>query len=211
VSISKAQLEQKNKDALAKLGVNADDPDLKGGSLLDQLLLGAAQELTEQLRNKITEKKVVGTGNLRSSIDATETYKIGNGVAVNIRMADYYYWVDQGRGKTKKKNEGGMKVWEHIKEWIGHKGIAVPEDFKKDNLTADEELTSFAHAIANKIHSKGTIKRFGYKGANFIEEVLSPQNIDTIAQHLSDAFGQRILISVKMVESELSKQYTAAK
>jgi hypothetical protein len=63
-----------------------------------------------------------------------------------------------------------------------------------------EAITNFATAIAAKIKEKGTIKRFGYKGANFVQEVLSPQNIDAIAQHLSDAFGQRILISVKLEE-----------
>jgi hypothetical protein len=49
-----------------------------------------------------------------------------------------------------------------------------------------------AIAIAKKIHSRGTIKRFGYKGGNFIGDVLTPANIDAIAQHLGDALGKPI-------------------
>jgi hypothetical protein len=55
-----------------------------------------------------------------------------------------------------------------------------------------ERRKSMAIAIARKIHSKGTIQRFGYKGSNFIADVLTQQNVDTIAQKLSDLTGLRL-------------------
>ena len=67
-------------------------------------------------------------------------------------------------------------------------------------LNTKEQVKSFAVVVARKIKQKGTIKRFGYKGANFVADVLNKQSVDAIAQHLGEAFGQRIAISVKMAE-----------
>lgn len=194
MSISKAQLDAINRGALANLGKNANDPDLKSGSLLDDLLIGVASRLTEELRNKLTEKGTVATKDLRSSIDASEVFQISNGVGVNIKMADYWPFVESGRRRGLPPPIMALEQWINAKE-------EVKKDVKpKDGQSMDDAIKSFAIAISRKIASKGTIKRFGYKGANFIEEVLNPENIDTIAQHLSDAFGQRILISVKLEE-----------
>jgi hypothetical protein len=194
VSISKAQLDAINRGALANIGKNANDPDLKAGSLLDELLIGVATKLTKELYDKLTEKQTVATKNLRQSIDASGVYKISNGVALDIKMADYWPFVDKGRRKGKRPPVIALE------EWIRNKASVKQSVKPKDGQSIDDAIKSFAIAISRKIGSKGTIKRFGYKGANFIEEVLSPQNIDAIAQHLSDAFGQRILISVKMEE-----------
>jgi hypothetical protein len=194
VSISKAQLDAINRGALANIGKNANDPDLKSGSLLDDLLIGVAQKLTDELRNKLTEKELVATKNLRSSIDLSDTIKIANGVAVDIRMADYWENVDKGQ------KPGTIVSVKSLEEWINAKASVKKSVRPRPGQSMQEAVTSFAVAIAAKIKEKGTIKRFGYKGANFVQEVLSPQNIDAIAQHLSDAFGQRILISVKLEE-----------
>jgi hypothetical protein len=194
VSISKAQLDAINRGALANIGKNANDPDLKSGSLLDQLLIGCAERLTEELRNKLTEKELVATQNLRSSIDASEVFQIANGVAVNIKMADYWENVDKGQ------KPGTIVSVKSLEEWINRKASVKKSVRPRPGQSMQEAITNFATAIAAKIKEKGTIKRFGYKGANFVQEVLSPQNIDAIAQHLSDAFGQRILISVKLEE-----------
>jgi hypothetical protein len=194
VSISKAQLDAINRGALANIGKNANDPDLKSGSLLDDLLIGVAQKITDELRNKLTEKELVATKNLRSSIDLSDTIKIANGVAVDIRMADYWENVDKGQ------KPGTIVEVKSLEEWINAKASVKKSVRPRPGQTMQEAITNFATAIAAKIKEKGTIKRFGYKGANFVQEVLSPQNIDAIAQHLSDAFGQRILISVKLEE-----------
>ncbi len=194
MSISKAQLDAINRGALANIGKNANDPDLKSGSLLDDLLTGVAQKITDELRKAITDKGAVATKNLRSSVDLTQTVKIENGVSVDIVMADYWEAVDQGRGKTKKGNDGGKFLWQHIEEWISAKGIQVRQSKEESGQSVLERRRSMAVAIANKIHRKG------FKGKFFVKDVINPQNIDAIAQHLSDAFGQRILISVKLEE-----------
>jgi hypothetical protein len=200
VGITKNQLNAINSGALAKIGQNAEDPSFKPTNLLEEILLGVAQELTDALREDILKKKVKASGNLIQSFDASNVYKVADGVTAEIRAADYWYYVDQGRGATKKGHQGGLFLWQRIDEWLLQKGIATPPDFKKEGDSVKDARENFARVIAKKIHRKGTIKRFGYKGANFVADVLNQQSINAIAEHLGEALGQRIAISVKMAE-----------
>jgi len=201
VSITKNQLNAINSGALAKIGQNAEDPSFKATNLLEEMLAGAAQKLTDEIVADIVKKKATASGNLIQSFDASKVYKVADGVTAEIRAADYWYYVDQGRGATKKEHTPGtLFLWERIDDWLGSKGIATPPDFKKEGDSVDDARENFARVIAKKIHRKGTIKRFGYKGANFVADVLNQQSINAIAEHLGEAFGQRIAISVKMSE-----------
>jgi len=183
VNITKAQLDAINKGLLDKFGI-ADSP--MPNSLLADLVLGVAQRLVDALRQDITEKKLVATKNLRSSVNIGDFQKNANGVTVPIEMANYYLWADQGRRKGKRPPIAS------IEEWISAKGIQVRKSKEQSSQSVLEARKSMALAIAKKIASKGTIKRFGYKGGNFIGDVLTPANIDAIAQHLGDALGKPI-------------------
>lgn len=200
MSITKNQLDAINSGALSKIGQNAEDPSFKATNLLEEMLIGVAQKLTDEIIADIVKKKATASGNLIQSFDASNVYKIADGVTAEIRAADYWYYVDQGRGATKKGHQGGLFLWQRIDEWLLQKGIATPADFKKEGDSVKDARENFARVIAKKIHRKGTIKRFGYKGANFVADVLNKQSVDAIAQHLGEAFGQRIAISVKMAE-----------
>jgi len=200
VSITKNQLDAINSGALSKIGQNAEDPSFKATNLLEEMLLGVAQKLTDAIVADIVKKKATASGNLIQSFDASNVYKIADGVTAEIRAADYWYYVDQGRGATKKGHQGGLFLWQSIQDWLLQKGIATPPDFKQEGDSVEQARENFARVIAKKIHRKGTIKRFGYKGANFVADVLNKQSVDAIAQHLGEALGQRIAISVKMVE-----------
>ena len=201
MGITKNQLNAINSGALAKIGQNAEDPSFKATNLLEEILIGVAEKLTDALREDILKKNVKASGNLIQSFDASNVYKVADGVTAEIRAADYWYYVDQGRGATKKGHTPGtLFLWERIDDWLGRKGIATPPDFKKEGDSVDDARENFARVIAKKIHRKGTIKRFGYKGANFVADVLNQQSINAIAEHLGEAFGQRIAISVKMAE-----------
>lgn len=201
MGITKNQLNAINSGALSKIGQNAEDPSFKATNLLEEILLGVAEKLTDALREDILKKNVKASGNLIQSFDASNVYKVADGVTAEIRAADYWYYVDQGRGATKKGHTPGtLFLWERIDDWLGRKGIATPPDFKKEGDSVEQARENFARVIAKKIHRKGTIKRFGYKGANFVADVLNQQSINAIAEHLGEAFGQRIAISVKMAE-----------
>jgi hypothetical protein len=190
MSISKSQLDALNKGLLDNIGVSANDPDLKAGNLLEEILQNVAQTLTDALRKEITEKGVTASKSLRSSVNPSNAVTVADGVQVQIVMADYYGWVEEGRRKGKRP------PIKSIEEWITAKGIQVRQSNSEGTQSVLDRRRSMAYAIASKIAKKGTIKRFGYKGANFIKDVLTPQNIEAIAQHLSDMAGRKIELYV---------------
>lgn len=187
MNISKADL-AKLDALLPTIGIDEKTAGM-GGSVLGDAMLDVAKVIIEKLKMSIREKGVKATGNLLQSIQVDFPNMTPSTVTIAIEMADYYQWVEDGRGKTKKENAGGRTVKESIEEWITAKGIHVKQE---DGQTVLEARESMALAIARKIHSKGTIKRFGYKGAGFIADVITQQNIDTIAQKLSDLTGLRM-------------------
>jgi len=189
VNITKAQLDAINKGLLDKFGI-ADSP--MPNSLLADLVIGVAQRLVDALKEDMRQKKLKATGNLIGETKVVDFQETPNGVTVPIEMASYYLWADQGRGRTRQGNNGGKFLWQSIEEWITAKGIPVRKSRQESGQSVLEARKSMAVAIAKKIHSRGTIKRFGYKGGNFIGDVLTPANIDAIAQHLGDALGKPI-------------------
>lgn len=189
MNITKAQLDAINKGLLDKFGI-PDSP--MPNSLLADLVINVAQKLVDVLREDMRQKKLKATGNLIGETKVVDFQETANGVTVPIEMASYYLWADQGRGRTRQGNNGGKFLWQSIEEWITAKGIPVRKSKQESGQSVLEARKSMAVAIAKKIHSRGTIKRFGYKGGNFIGDVLTPANIDAIAQHLGDALGKPI-------------------
>lgn len=190
MSITKNQLDAINSGALAKIGQNAEDPSFKATNLLEEILIGVATKITDELKKDIERKGLVSTRNLVDSINAERTYKVADGVTAEIVAADYWPQVDQGQ------KPGTIVSIKSLEEWAANKRQMRQEL----GLNTKEQVKSFAVVVARKIKQKGTIKRFGYKGANFVRDVLNPTTINAIAQHLGEALGQRIAISVKMVE-----------
>lgn len=190
MSITKNQLDAINSGALSKIGQNAEDPSFKATNLLEEILIGVATKITDELKKDIERKGLVSTRNLVDSINAERTYKVADGVTAEIVAADYWPQVDQGQ------KPGTIVSIQSLEEWVANKRQMRIEL----GLNTKEQVKSFAVVVARKIKQKGTIKRFGYKGANFVRDVLNPTTINAIAQHLGEALGQRIAISVKMAE-----------
>jgi len=82
VSITKNQLDAINSGALSKIGQNAEDPSFKPTNLLEEILIGVATKITDELKKDIERKGLVSTRNLVDSINAERTYKVADGVGV---------------------------------------------------------------------------------------------------------------------------------
>lgn len=190
MSISKSQLDALNRGLLDRFGKQPNDPTLNEGGLMGEILQNVASVLNEQLRKQLTLKKTIASKQLRSSVDSTNAVPVGDGVSVSIVMADYHPYVEDGRRKGKRPPIAS------IEEWISAKGIQVRKSKEQSTQSVLDARRSLAYAIASKIAKRGTIKRFGYKGANFIKDVLTPQNIETIAQHLGELYGRKIELYV---------------
>ena len=76
-------------------------------------------------------------------------------------MTSYAMTVDEGRKAGARVPKGFAK---DIERWMSFKGIS-PEGGKT--------RIQSARAIADSIYKKGTIKRFGYKGSNFIDRAVN--------------------------------------
>ena len=186
MNISKADL-AKLDELLTRIGIDEATAGM-GGSVLGDAMEKVAQVIIDKLKESARQKGVKATGNLIQSIRADFPSVTPQGITVAIEMADYYQWVESGRGKGKRPPIAS------IEQWISAKGIQVRQSKGESKQSVLDRRKSMAIAIANKIASKGTIKRFGYKGSNFISDVLTQQNIDTIAQKLSDITGLRISV-----------------
>lgn len=184
MNISKADLARLD-DLLKTIGIDEATAGM-GGSVLGDAMVQVAQVIIDKLKMSIREKGVKATGNLTQSIQAGFPSVTPSGITVAIEMADYYQWVDSGRSK------GRRPPIASIEQWISAKGIQVRQSKGESKQSVLDRRKSMAIAIANKIASKGTIKRFGYKGSNFIADVLTQQNVDVIAQKLADVTGLRI-------------------
>lgn len=192
MNISKADL-AKLDALLPRIGIDEATAGM-GGSVLGDAMVGVAQVIIDKLKESARQKGVKATGNLIQSIRANFPSVTPQGITVAIEMADYYQWVESGRGPTKTTSPSKPTLAQSLEQWISAKGIPVRKSKGQSGQSVLELRKSMAIAIARKIHSKGTIERFGYKGSNFIADVLTQQNIDTIAQKLSDITGLRISV-----------------
>lgn len=185
MNISKADL-AKLDALLPTIGIDENTAGM-GGSVLGDAMLFVAQTIIDKLKESLAEKGAYTRAKqLMQSIKADFPNVTPQGITIGIEMADYYQWVEDGRGKGKRPPIAS------IEQWISSKGIQVRQSKKESKQSVLVRRKSMAIAIANKIASKGTIKRFGYRGSNFIADVLTPQNVDVIAQKLADVTGLRI-------------------
>lgn len=104
------------------------------------------------------------SGNLVNSFK-TEV-KIGDeSYEVGINLADYWYWVNNGRGPTKAGGSGQLlekiKNWIKVKKIVPHVGVIKTGRQKgKQYLPTIDQL---AYLITRKIH------REGYEGTHFFD------------------------------------------
>jgi len=190
MNISKADLARLD-DLLSRIGIDEATAGM-GGSVLGDAMVDVAKVIIEKLKQSVREKGVKATGNLLQSIRVDFPNVTPSGVSIGIEMADYYQWVEDGRGPTKTTTASKPTLAQSLEQWISAKGIQVRQSKGESKQSVLERRKSLAIAIARKIHSKGTIKRFGYKGAGFIADVITQQNVDIIAQKLSDLTGLRL-------------------
>lgn len=119
------------------------------------------------------------SGNLVNSL-RTEV-KIGEDTyEVGINLADYWYWVNNGRGPT--RNAGNGSLLERIKEWIRVKKIVPHVGVLKNGKQYLPTVQQLAYMITRKIH------REGYEGTHFFDRAKA----DSIAY-----FQQSIDLAIK--------------
>lgn len=168
------------------------------GNTLEDLLKEWAEithlNIQSSLNNSNTPISGRATLSLLSSIKPIGVVTRGNDVIAGIEMLDYYQYVDGGRGPTRNKGNGGLRL--AIQDWIASKGIQVRQSASESGQTVIERNKSLAYVIARKIHRKG------FKGNKFFSKVINDATFDELGEYLASAMGEKIALSVVMIAKE---------
>lgn len=132
--------------------------------------------------------------NENSSLDASIVYTVketDNAVVFQLKMNDYWSFIDGGRKPT--KNGGSGKVKSNIEEWIKRKGInakKVLEKYGAKPKTYDKAKSQLAFLIARKIHRKG------FEGTRFYTKVINDGRLETLKLDLQTEIKKDIIIEI---------------
>lgn len=167
-----------------------------------EILGDFGDQLSKDIIQELLDKGVSGAGGTASELAGSITFKVTSKPSIIFSMNDYWEYVENGRRAGKKP-----PIDELIK-WIKWKGIkptlydrakakAVKGLKGAERKTARENayeksVKSLAFAIATKIAQKGTIKRFNYKGSNFIKDVLKDMRVVKLQNDIAREIGLEI-------------------
>lgn len=130
-------------------------------SIIEFVLRKNATEMEDALRGRMQEQDTVATGAGLNSIESAVSANV-----LEILGEDYLLRVDQGQ------EAGTVANIDNLIEWATARGLAPAEN-----------IESFAAGVQQAIYKNGTIKRFGYDGANLLEYVVD-QHMPVIASDL---------------------------
>jgi hypothetical protein len=130
--------------------------------LVRRLLEKMGSEAIKRLRANINKDNTRASNALHDSM----YYKIVK-TTIDIYMARYAKSVDEGLNPRQGKPSSYFV--RKIKGWMQSKGIRG----RLKNRSGKEDINKSARAIAEAIYERGTIKRFGYKGSNFIDRAIN--------------------------------------
>jgi hypothetical protein len=164
--------------------------------------------LKEDLQKELLKKGVETNGGQNSRLGASIRFFFTNdGQTLNLGLNDYYEAVDKGRGENKKN-----PPITPILNWIKRKGITFELSTKRKALikgtknktvrkglkqmSLEKKRLGLAFGISKSIGKHGTIKRFGYHGANFFDTVVKDGRIEKLKKDLSEVCKQEIKIAI---------------
>lgn len=126
-------------------------PDISYHNVVNELI-NFANEVIENYRNELKKEGHVASGQMIDNMK-TNLKVSGTSIKVDLEVADYFYYIENGRGPTNNGNDGGPTLHDKIVDWLRDKGI-TPENER--NLPTEQALDSLAWAITTKIHQEGT-------------------------------------------------------
>lgn len=170
------------------------------------------QKIVDAIGNDLPRTKDV-EGNLRNSIQF-EFSKFGFPIVFQIRMADYWRFVDEGR------KPGTWPPIDVIRQWIVNKQLAFnttetlrplhgsfPKRGLKANITKKQSLVSDSERQLRSLTFlfSRKIKRDGIAPTPFVTDTLTPDSIAELQTNLSIAFKQDIYVAVVKIANQYKK------
>lgn len=161
------------------------------------------KQIVESLKAKIAEKKLVASGGLLQSLKYSVKI-FGKDYVMHVGFSPEYEIVASTMNDGGKWTKGKMPNVNAIDQWLFKKGI-LPKAVRgnkplKDKLKARKGL---AFAIAKSIQKKGVIKRFGYKGSRFWDEVINDELKTELMTDLKKALKRDVIIEFGTLKKEI--------
>ena len=136
---------------------------------LEKALKDYADAIREGYKENLEKNNRRATGNLITSINSKVNVD-GNEFEIELQLADYWYYVENGRGA------GGFPPINKILEWIRVKPI-LPHPDKNGKLPTENQL---AFLIGRKIANEG------FEGSNDLENTLKEVDYNAIIEEALD-------------------------
>lgn len=182
--------------------------DLDIDSELESEMLQWANETVTKLKTSALDKGFLQSGRLVQEIGVGAIVKGNQLYTLEINLADHWRYAEFGRGPTKNKtSDGQSKLIPAIIQWIGkHPTVQakffnepkfrgkVNPIYKLARTNRKKAFESSAFVISRAIHKKGTIKRFSYKGSNFIGSVMNKTYLENFSKRIAEKTGVEISI-----------------
>ena len=151
---------------------------LKG---VDAILKRRGKDIVRRFRDKMSSMKLDATRRTSKSF----RYEVKPEELI-IRYKKSFESIDAGLGPRFHSPSRGKII-----EWMKAKNIQ-PRKNGQFVPSTDANYKRSAFAIGRAIYQNGTIKRFGYRGANIKAQVISPQYLGAITKELRKVIGFNI-------------------
>lgn len=136
---------------------------------------------------------------------------VGGGLVFTFSMADYGDYIDTGTRPARKRGSGGGKMAQAIESWMQNRSklramIQKNQSYRKVKneyikrgkpISYNQSKKSLSWAIKKRIHEKGIIQRFSYKGSKFFTSVVKDGRLKVLESKIADLIGKDIQIIIK--------------
>lgn len=184
------------KSGIVKLGLNRkDDIDIQYTEV-EKAIASYIELLMKHMGKKAIDKGLDEGSPMIQSINALPVESEKNKYTVNLTYDKSGTFFDSGRKQGKRPPLDG------IINWIKYKPEVYAFAKKKvsiSKLSIDKAVKGLAFGIATNIGKHGTIKRFGYKGSNWLKEVFGNDNsiiVHELSEVVSNVIGRDVSVWV---------------
>lgn len=153
--------------------------------MIDDRVYQITQEICQAIKESIFNRGLDVSGNLYNSVQTYFDYD-GESYSVTVELADYWKYVEEGRGS------GKFPPPDQIKDWIRFKHI-VPTAKSSQKIPSTNQL---AYMISRKISEKGT------KATHFLEETLESPQLQALFDEIEEVVYSSL---IKDVNEEIDK------
>ena len=152
---------------------------------IEQALIDYATLIADTASDNLNKINKYGSdtnasGTLQQSINISPVSFMGGNYSIEIRMADYYKWVNEGRPPGKRPYSGDIKKW-IIKKQLrlddggftkkGYKREGTLLSSSKKKVKLGNKKVNILDAVAYKIAAK--IGKYGTEPTNFLSDAIN--------------------------------------